>query len=83
MILKYSSIFWLAFSDAESIRSADEIRSESMNDFKNLYAILLDKGIYLGPSGYEVGFVSQAHTEAILLDVSDKFCAALDELFQA
>ncbi|MEO9533706.1 MAG: glutamate-1-semialdehyde 2,1-aminomutase [Crocinitomicaceae bacterium] len=77
------SIFWLAFSDAESIRSADEIRAESMNDFKKLYAILLNKGIYLGPSGYEVGFVSQAHSEEIMLAVADKFCAALDELFKA
>jgi glutamate-1-semialdehyde 2,1-aminomutase len=27
---------------------------------------LLERGIYLGPSGYEVGFISQAHTKEIL-----------------
>jgi glutamate-1-semialdehyde 2,1-aminomutase len=27
-----------------------------------LHAYLLENGIYLGPSGYEVGFVSNAHT---------------------
>jgi glutamate-1-semialdehyde 2,1-aminomutase len=77
------SIFWLAFSDSEAIRSASEIRAESMHDFKKLYSILLNKGIYLGPSGYEVGFVSQAHTEAILLEVAELFCSALDEVFKA
>lgn len=79
-IFTIGSIFWLAFSDSEAIRSADEIRAESMDDFKKLYASLLDKGIYLGPSGYEVGFVSQAHTAEILQDVANKFCAALDEV---
>jgi len=74
------SIFWLAFSDAEAIRSASEIRAESMNDFKALYANLLNKGIYLGPSGYEVGFVSQAHTDEVLIGVADLFCTALDEV---
>ncbi|MEZ4922222.1 MAG: glutamate-1-semialdehyde 2,1-aminomutase [Crocinitomicaceae bacterium] len=82
-VFTVGSIFWLAFSDAEAIRSSAEIRAESMEDFKKLYAILLDKGIYLGPSGYEVGFVSKAHTAEILNDVAVKFCAALDELFQS
>jgi glutamate-1-semialdehyde 2,1-aminomutase len=75
------SIFWLAFSKADAIRSADEIRAESMGSFRKLYAILLDKGIYLGPSGYEVGFVSKAHTPEILDEVAAEFCVALDEVF--
>jgi glutamate-1-semialdehyde 2,1-aminomutase len=81
-IFTIGSIFWLAFSDADSIRTADEIRAESMDHFKKLYALLLDKGVYLGPSGYEVGFVSRAHTTEILDKVASKFCQALDELFQ-
>jgi len=77
------SIFWLAFSKADAIRSADEIKAESMNDFKKLYAILLDEGIYLGPSGYEVGFVSKAHTSEILDEVANKFCKALTLVFES
>ncbi len=80
-VFTVGSIFWLAFSDAESIRSAAEIRSESMEDFKKLYGILLEEGIYLGPSGYEVGFISEAHTMEILQGVVAKFKAALDKLF--
>ena len=75
------SIFWLAFSKEDAIRSADEIRAESMYDFKKLYALLLNEGIYLGPSGYEVGFISKAHTKEILDEVADKFCEVLDTVF--
>ena len=75
------SIFWLAFSDEDSIRSADEIRADSMNDFKKLYAELLNRGIYLGPSGYEVGFISKAHTDEIIDDSIEKFCDTLDAIF--
>ena len=35
-----------------------------MKFFRDLYHPLLEKGIYLGPSGYEVGFVSEAHTDS-------------------
>ena len=58
------SIFWILFKDV--IRRADQIDPASMEKFKGIHADLLDHGIYLGPSGYEVGFVSAAHNEAQL-----------------
>jgi glutamate-1-semialdehyde 2,1-aminomutase len=61
-IFSIGSIFWLAFTDKNSIRSAEEIDAESMKHFKVLYHALLQNGIYSGPSGYEVGFMSEAHT---------------------
>jgi glutamate-1-semialdehyde 2,1-aminomutase len=57
------SIFWIAFTKKERIQSAEEIDAGSMEYFKKLYHKLLENGIYLGPSGYEVGFVSAAHSE--------------------
>lgn len=80
-IFTIGSIFWLAFSKKDAIRKADEIDGATMTDFKKLYSILLEKGIYLGPSGYEVGFVSAAHTAEILSASADKFCEALDSVF--
>ena len=65
-IVSIGSIFWLAFTDRENVRSADEIDPASMVTFRKLYHELLDNGVYLGPSGYEVGFVSAAHTYADL-----------------
>jgi len=37
----------------------------------------LEKGIYFGPSGYEVGFVSEAHTEEDLKTTAEIISEAL------
>ena len=82
IIFSIGSIFWLAFTQKTSIRSSAEIDGATMSDFKKLYGLLLDQGIYLGPSGYEVGFISAAHTKEVLDDCAHKFCHALDEVFR-
>ena len=65
-LFSLGSIFWLAFTNKEAISNSEDIDPESMNDFKTLYHALLEEGIYLGPSGYEVGFVSASHSTEIL-----------------
>ena len=75
------SIFWIAFSKAEAIRSADEIDATGMDKFRVFYHELLKRGVYLGPSGYEVGFVSEAHSQDDLSKAAKHFCAALDLVF--
>jgi glutamate-1-semialdehyde 2,1-aminomutase len=61
-LVSIGSIFWIAFTQKNSINNAEEIDAESMHYFKTLYHELLKQGVYMGPSGYEVGFVSKAHT---------------------
>lgn len=75
------SIFWVSFSDKKAIRRMDEIDGESMQLFAPFHHSLLEKGIYLGPSGYEVGFISNAHSDEDLARASKAFCVALDEVF--
>ena len=79
-VFTIGSVFWLAFSDKLAIRRADEIDGD-MTSFKDLFAALLEEGIYIGPSGYEVGFISTAHTMEILTDAAEKFCRAMDKAF--
>ncbi len=74
------SIFWIAFSK-KTIRSAAEIDSASMVFFKKMHRELLLRGVYLGPSGYEVGFVSTAHSEEDLEQAAGMICEAMDEVF--
>jgi glutamate-1-semialdehyde 2,1-aminomutase len=81
-IVAIGSIFWLTFGTHTAIRSADEIDESNMVDFKKMYTELLNHGIYIGPSGYEVGFISEAHTAEILDEIADRFCTVLDNLFQ-
>lgn len=79
-IFSIGSIFWVAFSDKVAIRRADEIDSD-MTPFKMLHSELLNRGVYIGPSGYEVGFISKAHTKEILDTTFPAFCEALDAVF--
>lgn len=61
-LFSIGSIFWFAFTEKEKISTAEDIDPQSMNTFRKFFHSLLEKGIYIGPSGYEVGFVSSAHT---------------------
>jgi len=76
-IYSVGSIFWIAFTDKEVVRSAEEIDADSMKYFRILHKELLERGIYLGPSGYEVGFVCEAHTEEDLIKTAKAFGEAL------
>jgi glutamate-1-semialdehyde 2,1-aminomutase len=77
-IYSVGSIFWIAFTDKEHIRSAEEIDADSMKYFRILHKELLERGIYLGPSGYEVGFVCEAHTKEDLITTAKAFAEALE-----
>lgn len=78
---KMGSIFWLAFSDNIAIRKSSEISADSMRWFAPLHLALMERGVYLGPSGYEVGFISAAHSMEDVHRVSAAFCDALDQVF--
>lgn len=79
-IQSISSIFWIAFTKKRITRS-DQIDSSSMEKFKVLHHELLQRGVYLGPSGYEVGFISAAHTKEDLDIAANKMKEALDVVF--
>ncbi len=77
-VFSIGSIFWFAFTDALNVQSAEEIVPESMKYFKVLHKELLERGVYLGPSGYEVGFISEAHTTQTLNSVQRVVMECLD-----
>jgi glutamate-1-semialdehyde 2,1-aminomutase len=78
-IQRIGSIFWIAFTDTR-IMTSDGIDPSSMDLFKLLHKHLLERGVYLGPSGYEVGFVSSAHSEASLNYAATQICEVLDSI---
>ncbi len=81
-LFSIGSIFWISFSENEKIASADDIDANSMIPFRKFFHTLLEKGIYIGPSGYEVGFVSAAHTNEDITKTISAFCESLDVTFQ-
>ena len=80
-LVTIGSIFWLSFNGKKRITNSDEINPD-MTAFKIIHRELLNRGVYLGPSGYEVGFISQAHDIATLDIAASNFCEALDIVFK-
>jgi len=81
-IFTVGSIFWFAFTNQTSIKRADEIDPLSMEKYKVMHRSLLNQGIYFGPSGYEVGFISGAHTQSDLDQTIEAIKVALDTVFE-
>ncbi|NQY68120.1 MAG: aminotransferase class III-fold pyridoxal phosphate-dependent enzyme, partial [Flavobacteriales bacterium] len=81
-ITSIGSIFWISFSDKTPIRAANEIKASTMSMFTVFYSSMLNKGIYTGPSGYEVGFMSSAHSKADLVKTKKAICESLDKVFK-
>ncbi len=66
LVQQLESIFCFYFTDAEKIKTLDAVKKCDMQLFARYHREMLNRGIYLAPSGYEVGFLSLAHTEADL-----------------
>jgi len=81
-VFTIGSVFWFAFTDKTSISTAEEIDPASMLKFKEMHRELINRGIYLGPSGYEVGFISAAHTMADLETTKTAIFDSLDIVFK-
>lgn len=79
-LVQIDSIFWIAFS-TDRIFQSEQIDPDSMKYFKQLHRYLLDNGVYFGPSGYEVGFVSAAHSTDDLQRAAQCICEGLDMIF--
>jgi glutamate-1-semialdehyde 2,1-aminomutase len=74
------SIFWITYGEKGKIQNPDQIDSEVGKYFNAIFSRLLNKGVYLGPSGYEVGFISAAHTPEILKKAASILIEVLDEV---
>lgn len=81
-VFQIGSIFWFAFTEKEQIQTSEDIAPSSMEKFKMMHRELLNRGIYLGPSGYEVGFVSAAHSKIDLEKAKRAIFESLDIVFK-
>ncbi|MBK6996088.1 MAG: glutamate-1-semialdehyde 2,1-aminomutase [Lewinellaceae bacterium] len=79
---RVGSIFWPTFT-RKHIHRSDEIDGSGMDFFKKMHLECLKRGVYFGPSGYEVGFVSSAHTDSDLDFAVEMICESLEEVFKA
>jgi len=65
-LVRVGSLFWLSFHAAGAPRTAAPLTADEAGRFAALFHAMLDRGIYLPPSGYEACFLSLAHGSAEL-----------------
>ncbi len=65
------SIFSFCFTDQEKISCVDDIRNGDMELFARFHSEMLSQGVYIAPSGYEVGFISLVHSDDDLLRTAE------------
>jgi glutamate-1-semialdehyde 2,1-aminomutase len=78
-IARTGSLFWLVHSHSGAprmpLRTLGALPADAAGSFAPLFHSLLERGIYLSPSAFEVGFLCSAHTEAHV----DRLAQALRE----
>jgi glutamate-1-semialdehyde 2,1-aminomutase len=85
IVQRVGSIFWLCLAGAHDgggtpLRSPARYPPGCAQRYAAIYHPLLARGIYLAPSGFEVGFISAAHTSAdmgVLASAIGEVCSAL------
>ncbi len=76
-LVRLGSLFWLALQAGPPPRSAAAIDPEAAARYRPIFHALLDHGVALAPSAYEVGFLSLAHQPVHLARLRDALAAAL------
>ncbi len=71
---RLGSLFWLYLDGGPLPRRAELVSTTAGDRYREVFHALLDQGIALAPSAYEVGFLSLAHSEAHL----KQFASALE-----
>jgi len=79
-VIRIGSILWLALQEGEAPRKFEDIRPETADIYAALHRALLDRGVSLAPSAYEVMFVSLAHTNAVIDETIEAFGEAIKEI---
>lgn len=70
-IVQKESLFWFVPGNVKPTR-IDQIPANLTEAFNPLFADMLERGIYLSPNAYEIGFVSRAHDDQVLLELEKR-----------
>ena len=61
-LVRVGSIFWVSWQAGDPPRRADAIDCKAADYYRQIFHGLLEQGVAIAPSAYEVGFLSLAHT---------------------
>jgi glutamate-1-semialdehyde 2,1-aminomutase len=69
--IQYGSLFY-PISTHDKLTNITQLPKNMNERFYKLFEIMLNKGIYLAPNAYEVGFVSLAHDEKVQNELKER-----------
>jgi len=78
-MVRAGSLFWILPNSDGPVRCLSKIPKGLAETYKVFFHRMLEKGIYLAPSGYEVNFLSMAHTPELLDSTVRAMMASLKE----
>jgi glutamate-1-semialdehyde 2,1-aminomutase len=81
-IQQLGSLFWLVYgasANVQAVRTPAAIPADHAQRFAPLFHALLERGVYLAPSGFETHFISTAHSREDLA----QFVTAFEESLRA
>jgi glutamate-1-semialdehyde 2,1-aminomutase len=76
---RIGSIFWLSMQTPVP-RRVEDVKREGMGRYANIHRTLLARGVYLAPSGWEVGFLNAAMTAEDVERLGGELVAGLGEI---
>lgn len=79
-VTHFGSLFWVHAKTSSPIRAIPQIPAGHGAAFAPFFRSALKKGVYLAPNGYEVGFLSLAHTDDVLRASAQALTEAAHEL---
>ncbi len=79
-LVRLGSMFWIAWNTADAPRSAETLDAGAAKVYAHIFHSLLDQGIALAPSAFEIAFLSLAHTRRDIDRLAEGLRAALASL---
>lgn len=80
VVQRVGSMFTLFFTQADKVSSLDDVNNCDLSYFSEYFNLSLHGGIYMAPSQYEAGFISQAHSREDLQKTIEGSCNAMKQL---
>jgi glutamate-1-semialdehyde 2,1-aminomutase len=75
---RVGSIFWFWLGGTKPPRNPSEIHSGTAERYKTIFHHALERGVYLAPSAYEVGFIATAHDPESLKTAVDVIAEGIE-----
>lgn len=79
--VRIGSLFWFAFDAETPPLTSAAIAKSGIEKYARFHRLLLERGIYFAPSGYEVGFLSSAMGDNEIDSAAETIVGAIKETY--